>query len=89
VTEKKMFGGLAFMRRGNLCAGVVGEELMLRVGPVAYDDALAQQHAREMNFTGKPMKGLVYVATAGIDADADLTAWIGRGLAFAGAYPAK
>jgi TfoX/Sxy family transcriptional regulator of competence genes len=89
VNEKKMFGGLAFMLRGNMCVGVVGEELMVRVGPDAYADALAQPHAREMDFTGKPMKGLVYVAAPGVEADEDLDAWIGRGVAFAGSLPAK
>ena len=89
VTEKKMFGGLAFMLRGNLCAGVVGEELMVRVGPDAYEESLAQAHAREMDFTGRPMKGLLYVASQGIEADDDLGEWIGRGLAFAGSLPAK
>lgn len=89
VKEKKMFGGLAFLLRGNMCVGVVGEELMVRVGPNAYADALARPHAREMDFTGKPMKGLVYVATEGIEADEDLDAWIGRGVAFADSLPAK
>ena len=89
VTEKKMFGGLAFLVRGNMCAGVIGEELMVRVGPDAYDESLARSHAREMDFTGRPMKGLVTVASAGIEADDDLQAWIGRGLAFAGSLPAK
>ena len=89
ATEKKMFGGLAFLLRGNMCAGVVGEELMVRVGPDAYDESLAQPHARAMDFTGRPMKGLVYVGSAGIEADDDLGAWIGRGIAFAGSLPAK
>ncbi len=49
------------MFQGNMCVGVVNEELMVRVGPNAYEEALAQPHARKMDFTGKPMKGFVYV----------------------------
>jgi TfoX/Sxy family transcriptional regulator of competence genes len=89
TSEKKMFGGLAFLVHGNMCGGVVGDELMLRVGPDAYADALARPHAREMDFTGKAMKGLVYVDCAGIESDADLAAWIRRGVAFAGSLPPK
>jgi TfoX/Sxy family transcriptional regulator of competence genes len=89
VTEKKMFGGLCFMLGGNMCAGIVGDELMLRVGPDAYEDALSQRHARAMDFTGKPMRGMIYVAEAGIDDDDKLADWIARGVAFAGALPPK
>ena len=89
VTEKKMFGGLAFLLGGNMCLGVVGEELMVRVGPDAYAEALERPHAREMDFTGRAMKGFVYVATEGFDADAALADWIARGVAFAGSLPAK
>lgn len=89
VTEKKMFGGLAFLLGGNMCAGIVGDELMLRVGPDAYDDVLAQHHARAMDFTGKPMRGMVYVAEAGIRDDTKLATWVARGVEFAGALPPK
>lgn len=89
VTEKKMFGGVAFMLGGNMCVGVVGDELMVRVGPDAYDACLEQPHAREMDFTGKPMRGMLYVGEAGIEEDAGLDAWVGRGVAFSGALPPK
>ena len=89
VSERKMFGGAVFMIGGNMCCGVVGEELMVRVGPDAYDDALRLPHAREMDFTGKPMRGMLYVGTQGIDADEDLGAWIDRGAAFATSLPMK
>lgn len=89
VSEKKMFGGLAFMLGGNMCAGVVGEELMLRVGPDAHAACLAEPHAREMDFTGKPMRGMIYVAEPGIEDDSHLAAWIARGVAFAGSLPRK
>ena len=89
VVERKMFGGLALMVNGHMCVGVLGEELMLRVGPEAYGDALAQPHAREMDFTGKPLKGFVYVAPPGFAADDDLDVWIGRGLDFVLSLPPK
>ena len=87
--EKKMFCGLCFLRGGNMCAGVVGDELMLRVGPDAYDECLAKPHAREMDFTGRAMKGMVYVGTDGIESDDALAAWLDRGVAFSGALPPK
>ena len=89
VTERKMFGGLAFMFHGNMAFGVLGEELMVRVGPDAWTECLALPHAREMDFTGRSMTGMVSVAAAGIAEDADLEAWTGRGLAFAGSLPPK
>lgn len=78
IVEKKMFGGIAFMVAGNMCCGVVGEELMARVGPEQYEDALKKPYAREMDFTGKPMRGFVYVSVQGFASDADLQAWVAR-----------
>ena len=89
VTEKKMFGGIAFMVNGNMCSGVVNTELMMRVGPDGYDDALQQPHAREMDFTGKPMKGFVYVGEKGFANDPDLKSWINRAYRFVSTLPAK
>ena len=89
VSERKMFGGIAFMLGGNMCCGVVGEELMVRVGADGYPDALAQPHAREMDFTGRAMKGMVYVAVPGTLEDESLAVWIDRGVAFAGSLPVK
>lgn len=76
VKEKKMFGGIAFMVTGHMCCGVVGDTLMARVGPDRYEKALTQTHAREMDFTGKPMKGFVYVDPAGFESDDDLRHWV-------------
>lgn len=89
LAEKKMFGGLAFLIGGHMCCGVVGDELMVRVGPDAYEEALAAPHAREMDFTGRPMRGLVTVGVEGFDADRDLRAWVERGARFARALPPK
>ena len=89
VDEKRMFGGLTFMVGGHMCCGVVGRDLMVRVGPETHAEALKMAHARAMDFTGRPLKGMVYVAAAGTRAEADLEAWLGRALAFVSSLPAK
>ena len=89
VTERKMFGGLAFLCAGNMACGVVGDELMVRVGPDTWADALGQPHAREMDFTGRSMKGMVYVGVEGFAEDDDLRRWVTRGLDFAHSLPPK
>ena len=87
--ERKMFGGLGFLCGGNMACGIVGDELMVRVGPGAWSEALSQPHAREMDFTGRSMKGMVYVEVAGIAEDADLAAWVERGTIYARSLPPK
>jgi len=89
VTEKRMFGGLAFLLGGNMALGIVRSDMMVRVGPDAYEECLRRPHARAMDFTGKPMRGFVYVAPAGYESDAELRDWVARGVAFAGSLPAK
>ncbi len=89
VVEKKMFGGIAFMHRGNMCCGVVGDELMVRVGADAYDTALREPHARPMDFTGRPMRGMLYVGTDGFESDEVLGAWLQRAMAFTKTLPPK
>ena len=89
IVEKKMFGGVSFTVSGNMACGIVGDELMVRVGPANYDDALSRPHARPMDFTGRPMRGLVYVARPGFESDPDLTAWVEYGASFARGLPPK
>jgi TfoX/Sxy family transcriptional regulator of competence genes len=89
VVEKRMFGGVAFMVRGNMCCGVIGDRLMLRVGPNGYETALSRPHARAMDFTGRPMKGMVYVEPAGFASPRDLETWIERAMEFTLSLPAK
>lgn len=89
VTEIKMFGGLCFTLQGNMCVGVVGDDLMVRVGPDDYDGALNRPHVREMDFTGKPMRGLVYVGPDGVSDDDDLESWVRWGVSFASSLPPK
>ena len=87
--ERKMFGGLTFMLQGIMCCGVAGDRLMVRVGAEKYDEALAQKHAQLMDFTGRPMKGMVFVEPAGLASTKDLEAWVQRGVDFALSLPAK
>ncbi len=89
LSERKMFGGLAFMLNGNMCCGVVKDELMVRVGADQQEDALAQPHARPMDFTGRPMRSMVYVDPDGFRADDALAAWVQRGVDFAMTLPSK
>ena len=87
VTEQKMFGGIAFMIGGRMAVGVVHDDLMVRVGPDAHDAAIARPHVRPMDFTGRPMRGFVYVAPAGVADDRRLTQWVEVGAAFAASQP--
>jgi hypothetical protein len=89
VEEKRMFGGLAFLVGGHMACGIVGEELMVRVGPKAYEAALAEPHVREMDFTGKPLRGMVYVGVEGIAAEPDLARWVECGHDYASSLPPK
>ena len=89
VVEKRMFGGIAFMVRGNMCCGVIRERLMLRVGPKGYETALSRPHAKAMDFTGRPMKGMVYVDPEGYATPRDLKMWIEKARQFALSLPAK
>ena len=88
LTERKMFGGIAFMLNGNMCCGVTNDDLMVRVGADGLEDALDQPHARPMDFTGRPMKGFVFVG-AGAVGDRVLRQWVQRGVIFAESLPAK
>ena len=89
VSERKMFGGIAFMVAGNMAVGVIRDDLMVRVGPAAHDDALARSHVREMDFAGRPMRGMVYVAPVGVASDDELARWVGAGADFAASLPPK
>lgn len=89
VSERKMFGGIAFMVGGNMACGVIGDELMVRVGPEGHDDALREPHVRVMDFTHRPIRGMVYVGVPAITSDADLERWVSRGTSFAQSLPPK
>ena len=89
VSERKMFGGIAFMVDGNMAVGFGGDELMVRVGKEAHEEAVARKGARIFDLSAKPMKGWVVVAQEGLAADEDLTRWIDPGVAFALSLPPK
>ncbi len=89
VTEKKMFGGIAFMLHGNMCCGVIGDKLMIRVGADQYEEILSRPHVRKMDFTGRPMKGFVYVESAGFASEKDLKDCVSRGVRYALSLPSK
>ena len=89
VEEKKMFGGLCFMLANHMCCGIVGDTLMARVGPDNYKKCLARKNASEMDFTGKAMKGMVYVSPEGIATAANLANWLNICTSFVESLPAK
>jgi TfoX/Sxy family transcriptional regulator of competence genes len=82
ITERRMFGGLAFLCEGRMCCGVVGRDLMVRVVEDEMPSALREPHVRPMDFTGRPLRGFVYVAPPAIAENDHLRAWVARGLAF-------
>ena len=72
IREHKVFGGLAFMVHGHMYCGIIGDQLMVRVGLEPYEGALSQPHTRQMDFTGRPLNGMVYVTAAGIQREDQL-----------------
>jgi len=89
VEEKHMFGGLAFMIRGHMCCGIVGSSLMVRVAPEDEGRCLREPHVRPMDFTGRPMRGFLFVDAPGLASAAALRKWSGRAVALAQAKPIK
>jgi TfoX/Sxy family transcriptional regulator of competence genes len=88
VAERKMFGGLAFMLDGNMCCGIVGDRLMLRLGADLAEQALERTHVQPMDFTGRPMTGMVFVAPEGLHGKAVRT-WVDLATSFARTLPPK
>lgn len=89
ISERKMFGGIAFMRGAHMCVGIVGDDLMVRVGPDYFAAALARPNVRPMDFTGRPMKGYVFVEPKGYRTAKLLGDWVQRGALFAATLPPK
>jgi TfoX/Sxy family transcriptional regulator of competence genes len=89
LSERKMFGGLCLMLYGNMFAGVINDELMLRVGPDKAVDLLARAGARPMDFTGRPMKGYLYVEPSVFATEDALADWLGHALGFVETLPPK
>lgn len=82
VEKKKMMGGMTFMVNGKMCVGVLNDDLMARIDPNVYKEALKKKGCREMDFTGKPMKGFVFVGPEGTSNKKDLDYWINLALDF-------
>jgi hypothetical protein len=89
VSEKKMFGGLCFLVNGNMAMGVVNNDLMLRVGPDSYEKMFDLPHVRKMDFTGKSLKGFIYVGGEGTGAEKDLKGWVSIAVDYAKSLPPK
>jgi TfoX/Sxy family transcriptional regulator of competence genes len=89
ISDRKMFGGIAFMLNGNMFCGITRDDLMVRVGAERFQEALASPGARPMDFTGRPMKGMVFVGPEGYGTDEQLRGWVEQTLEFARSLPAK
>ncbi len=89
LTEKEMFGGIAFMVGGHMAVGVSDDDLMVRVGKETYDDALVEPGARELEMSGRPMRGWVLVSASGYSTEPDFGSWIDRGVSYAADLPPK
>jgi TfoX/Sxy family transcriptional regulator of competence genes len=88
-SEKKMFGGLCFLIHGHMCCGVLKEELVLRLDPARAQELLSRPHTRPMDFTGRPMKGFVYIEKPGLRTDVQLRDWVSMALVFSQGLPRK
>ena len=88
-SEKKMFGGLSFLLHGNMCCGVLKDELVLRLEPERAQELLKRPHTRPMDFTGRPLKGFVFIEAGGLRTDRQLREWVSMALAFARSLPPK
>jgi TfoX/Sxy family transcriptional regulator of competence genes len=89
VTERKMFGGIAWMVAGNMACGVLGEDLIVRLAPEEAEGALAEAHTRPFDVTGRPLKGFLFISPEATDDEVALAGWVEAALAFAGSLPAK
>ena len=89
VSERKMFGGIAFMVGGNMACGVLGEDLIVRLGDEEGEKAVAEDGVRPFDFTGRPMKGIVYVSPERTESGEGLTEWVETGADYAASLPPK
>ncbi len=89
ISQRKMFGGLCFLLNGNMLCGIAKSKLVVRVGPEVYEKTLKIKYTAPMNFTGKPMKGLVYVLPEGTKSKASVKKWIDRSLVYVQTLPIK
>ena len=89
IAQKQMFGGACFLLKGHMCCGVMRDRLVVRVGPEQYARLLRKRHVRPMDFTGRPLRGFVFVLPKGLQGQTALKVWIDRGLRYAESLPSK
>jgi TfoX/Sxy family transcriptional regulator of competence genes len=89
VAEKTMVSGLSFLVNGNMCCGITGTALMVRVGAERREQALREPHVRPMLFAGRALSGFICIEPEGYATDDALASWVQRGLAFVAGLPAK
>lgn len=89
VTERRMFGGLGFLWQGNLCLGIMGDELIARIGPDHYERAMMKTGVRKFDITGRPMRGWVVVMAESLRSEKSLRDWIHTALEFTDCLPPK
>ncbi len=89
LAERKMFGGIAFMLNGNMCCGVVDDRIVLRLGKDGSNTALKEPHIEVMDFTGQPIRSMVYLDPDGYAREADLKQWLDRSVKFTSSLPKK
>jgi TfoX/Sxy family transcriptional regulator of competence genes len=89
VSERKMFGGIAFMVGGNMAVGVLGDDLIVRLDRAEAEKALTEEGVREFDFTGRPAKGMVYVSPERTADDGSLAGWVEAGVGYAASLPTK
>ena len=89
ISERKMFGSLAFLYQNNMVCGIMEDGLMARVGPDYYEEALEKDFTHEMDLTGRPMKNIVIVSIDALDEPNELEFWITKCMSFVSSLPAK
>jgi TfoX/Sxy family transcriptional regulator of competence genes len=87
LSEKKMFGGVGFLLNGNMACGVIKKDLIIRVGPDAYESNLKEAHTKPFDMTGRPMTGWIVVVENGYSAEGDLAKWVQKGVNYAYSLP--
>src|SRR5690348_9340588 len=89
ISERKMFGGICFMYQGKMLCGVERDNMVVRVGPGQYEATLKQPHVRPMDFTGRPLRGFIYVSQAGLKTDKKMLYWIDQARNYVSNLPKK
>jgi len=89
IEDRKMFGGLTFMRNGRMCCGVLRDDLVVKLSPDRAAELLVEPHVRPMDFTGRPMPGMLYVGPGGTSDEQALRRWVAEATSFADSQPVK